>query len=133
MANGHTVSSWACALLAAFSATAALCHPQPASTGAAPSGGIWKAAVPAKPMKGEFESLDPLGVAAGARIKADCSLNWIDPDDGKLYCFSSGTSLEFFLDKPHATLERARTSWRNMNPRETDSPARSPDKTGDAP
>ena len=138
MANGHTVSSWACALLAAFSAAAALCHTQPARTGAAPSGtapggGIWKAAVPAKPMKGEFDSLDPLGVAAGARIKADCSLNWIDPDDGKMYCFSSGTSLEFFLDKPQSTLERARTSWRNMNSREIDSPARSPDKTGDAP
>ena len=138
MANGHTVSSWACALLAAFSAAAALCHTQPARTGAAPSGtapggGIWKAAVPAKPMKGEFDSLDPLGVAAGARIKADCSLNWIDPDDGKMYCFSSGTSLEFFLDKPQSTLERARTSWRNMHSHDIDSPARSPDKTGDAP
>jgi hypothetical protein len=128
MANRPTVSSWACALLAAFSAAAAVCHPQPAS-----SGGIWKAAVPAKPMQGEFDSLDPLGVAAGARIKADCSLNWIDPDDGKLYCFSSGTSLEFFLDKPQATLERARSSWRNMHSRDIDSPARSPDKTGDAP
>src|ERR1700730_7485310 len=120
MANGHTVSSWACALLAAFSAAAALCHTQPARTGAAPSGtapggGIWKAAVPAKPMKGEFDSLDPLGVAAGARIKADCSLNWIDPDEGKLYCFFSRPSLEFFLDKPQANLERARTRWREMN------------------
>jgi hypothetical protein len=143
MAEQHTMSSWACALLAAFSAAAALCDPQPAPNGAAPSGtapsgtepsgGIWKAAVPAKPMNGEFDSLDPLGVAAGARIKADCSLNWIDPDDGKLYCFSSGTSLEFFLDKPQATLERARTSWRNMHSRDVESPARGPDKTGDAP
>ena len=60
------------------------------------SGGIWKAAVPPSPMTGEFDSFDPIGVAAGARIKADCSLNWINPDDGKLYCFSSGTSLEVF-------------------------------------
>jgi hypothetical protein len=134
MATPHTVNSWVCApLLAACSAAAAVCHPQPASTGTAPSGGIWKAAVPAKPMQGEFDSLDPLGVAAGARIKADCSLNWIDPDDGKLYCFSSGTSLEFFLDRPQANLERARTAWRNMHSRDIDSPARSPDKTGDAP
>jgi hypothetical protein len=138
MATSHTVNSWVCALLAACSAAAAICHPQPASTGAAatgiaPSGGIWKAAVPAKPMQGEFDSLDPLGVAAGARIKADCSLNWVDPDDGKLYCFSSGTSLEFFLDRPQANLERARTAWRNMHSRDIDSPARSPDKTGGAP
>ena len=65
-------------------------------------------------MKGEFDSLDPLGVSAGARIKADCSLNWIDPDDGKRYCFSSGTSLEFFLDRPQFNLERARARWQKM-------------------
>jgi hypothetical protein len=78
-------------------------------------GGIWKAAVPPVAMKGEFDDFDPLGVAAGARIKADCSLNWVDPDDGKLYCFSSGTSLEYFLDAPHANLERARSGWRSLN------------------
>ena len=115
MADRHTVVSCVCALFAALSA-AAVSHAraQAAPTAAAPSGGMWKAAVPPKPMRGEFDSLDPLGVAAGARIKADCSLNWIDPDDGKLYCFSSGTSLEFFLDKPQANLERARTRWREM-------------------
>ena len=77
--------------------------------------GIWKAAVPPAPMHGEFDSLDPLGVAAGARIKADCSLNWINPDSGKRYCFSSGTSLEFFLDRPQANLERALAGWREMH------------------
>jgi hypothetical protein len=128
MATRRAVNSWVWALLAALSA-AGVCQPQPT----APGGGIWKAAVPPKPMTGEFDSLDPLGVAAGTRIKADCSLNWIDPDDGKRYCFSSGTSLEFFLDKPQATLERARTSWRHMNSRGIDSPARNPDKIGDAP
>src|SRR6202030_1812238 len=112
-----TVNSCVCALLAALSA-AAVSHAQPAATGTArsgaassgtaPSGGIWKAAVPRKPMKGEFDSLDPLGVAAGARIKADCSINWVNPDDGKLYCFASGTSLEFFLEQPQTHLERAR-------------------------
>jgi hypothetical protein len=137
MVKGRTVNSCVCALLAALSA-AAVCHAQLAATGTAPggtapSGGIWKAAVPPKPMKGEFDSLDPLGVAAGARIQADCSLNWIDPDDGKLYCFSSGSSLEFFLDAPRANLERARTGWRNMNSRGIDSPAHSPHKIGDAP
>jgi len=84
---------------------------------AARSGGIWKAAVPPTPMKGEFDNLDPLGVAAGARIKADCSLNWIDPDDGKRFCFSSGTSLEYFLDRPRTNIERARRSWKKMTRR----------------
>jgi hypothetical protein len=77
--------------------------------------GIWKAVVPLKPMHGEFGNLDPIGVAVGARILADCSINWINPDDGARYCFSSGTSLEYFLDRPHFNIERARAGWRKMN------------------
>jgi hypothetical protein len=76
--------------------------------------GIWKAAVPQRTMHGEFDNYDPIGVAAGARVKADCSLNWLDPDDGKLYCFSSGTSLEMFLEMPHTHIEQARRAWRTL-------------------
>jgi hypothetical protein len=76
--------------------------------------GIWKAAVPPKAMKGEFDNNDPLGVEAGAKIWADCSLNWINPDDGRLYCFVSGTSLEFFLDRPQFHIEQARAGWRKL-------------------
>jgi hypothetical protein len=123
MGRRHSVG--ACALLAvAWAMAAGVSHSQAAggpaastpvaSAAATRSGGIWKAAVPPKPMRGEFDSLDPLGVAAGAKIKADCSLNWINPDDDKLYCFSSGTSLEIFLDRPHANLERARVVWRRL-------------------
>jgi hypothetical protein len=83
--------------------------------GGARAGGIWKAVVPPAQMTGEFDSFDPIGVAVGARIKADCSINWINPDDGARYCFSSGTSLEFFLDSPHASIERARAGWRKMS------------------
>jgi hypothetical protein len=110
-----TVKSQFLALFAAVSVTAlGVAHGQPPNAGAGHSGGIWKAAVPPKPMKGEFDDFDPLGIAAGARIKADCSLNWINPDDGKLYCFSSGTSLVYFLDKPQANLQRARAGWRKL-------------------
>jgi hypothetical protein len=116
MVNRRCLLSGMLVLLAAVSAAAlSVSHAQ--SPGAAPAGGIWKAAVPPTSMKGEFDSLDPLGVAAGARIKADCSLNWIDPDDGKRYCFSSGTSLEFFLDEPQANLERARQGWSKLTAR----------------
>jgi hypothetical protein len=62
-------------------------------------------------MHGEFDNDDPIGLTAGVRIRADCSVNWLDPDAGKLYCFSSATSLVFFLDAPHAYLERARAQW----------------------
>jgi hypothetical protein len=108
-----------CCLLAIASVPYAKACAQTAGTQsgeprAAKTEGIWKAAVPPTPMKGEFDSFDPLGIAAGARIKADCSLNWVNPDDGKLYCFSSGTSLEYFLDRPQANIDRARRRWREM-------------------
>jgi hypothetical protein len=74
--------------------------------------GIWKAATPPLgSMRGEFESNDPIGLSAGVRIKADCSINWVDPDSGKLYCFSSATSLVVFLDTPHSYLARAMKNW----------------------
>jgi hypothetical protein len=115
----HRPRLWGYSLLAAASLAAALvCGAQaPESSGGGRSSGIWKAVVPPTPMEGEFDGFDPLGVEAGARIKADCSLNWINPDDGKRYCFSSGTSLEFFLDQPQAHLERARAGWRRMSVR----------------
>ena len=94
--------------------TAGICQAETAASGPKHVEGIWKAAVPPRPMNGEFESFDPMGIAAGARIKADCSLNWVNPDDGRLYCFSSGTSLVFFLEGPQANIERAKTAWRKM-------------------
>jgi YHS domain-containing protein len=78
-------------------------------------GGIWKAIVPPGPMKAEFDGYDPIGVATGHRIQADCSLNWVSPDDGARYCFSSGTSLEFFLDRPQEYIRRARENWTRMH------------------
>jgi hypothetical protein len=70
----HSVARAAAGVL-----SACICIPalgQTAATGwkGAPPGGIWKAAVPPTQMKGEFDNFDPIGIAAGARIKADCSL-----------------------------------------------------------
>jgi hypothetical protein len=78
--------------------------------------GIWKAAVPpAGSMHGEFASNDPIGVLAGVKIWADCSINWTDPDDRRLYCFSSATSLVYFLDAPQDFLRRAHQQWPQLN------------------
>src|SRR5712671_530505 len=78
--------------------------------------GIWKAAMPPKgTMYGEFENNDPIGLSAGVKIKADCSINWVDPDSGRRYCFSTATSLVVFLDVPHAYLARARKNWDRMS------------------
>jgi|SRR5579863_5563944 len=86
-----------------------------AAATAASTAGIWKAVVPAPgSMKGEFDNNDPIGLTAGVKIKADCSLNWINPDDHKLYCFSTATSLVFFLDAPANYLESARRHWAKL-------------------
>lgn len=80
--------------------------------------GIWKAVIPPSgSMRGEFDNNDPIGLAAGSKIATDCSLNWVDPDFGKLYCFSSATSLVYFLDSPRAFLARARKNWAALSHR----------------
>jgi hypothetical protein len=73
--------------------------------------GIWKAVVPPVKMKGAFDDHDPIGLAAGKMIPADCSINWTDPDTHKLYCFSSATSLVYFLNAPHTNIARATKGW----------------------
>jgi hypothetical protein len=79
--------------------------------------GIWKAAVPPPgSTSGEFAGNDPLGLAAGVRIAADCSINWVDPDSHKRYCFASATSLVVFLDSPHSYLARAWANWDDAKP-----------------
>lgn len=75
--------------------------------------GIWKAFVP-HGVAGEFDSYDPVGLMAGALIKADCSLNWRDPDSNKLYCFASGTSQVYFQDFPKANVQRARAGYEKL-------------------
>jgi hypothetical protein len=101
-------------LCAALSAGFACRYATADSTSTHP-GGIWKAAVPAHAMHGEFDNLDPLGLAAGARIVADCSLNWVSPDDGKLYCFASGTSLAYFLQSPNTRIRDAQAAWISLH------------------
>lgn len=124
MVNYRNARSWGREITCVVSAAAwaLVCGSATAQTAVVGAGestvhavGIWKAVVPPHEMHGEFDGLDPIGVAAGARIKADCSLNWVNPDDGARYCFSSGTSLEYFLDRPHANIQRAREGWRKLN------------------
>lgn len=77
--------------------------------------GIWKAAIPPPgSTPGEFDDYDPVGLAAGKRIKADCSVNWVDPDSGRRYCFSTATSLVSFLTAPHQYLAQARAVWHRL-------------------
>lgn len=114
-----TVSAALAVLGAAASQVRAATETDPAaidaSTADAAHAGIWKAVVPAPGvMHGEFGNDDPIGLTAGVRIRADCSINWVDPDEGRLYCFSSATSLVVFLEAPRAYLMKARAQWRRL-------------------
>jgi len=76
--------------------------------------GIWKAVVPPLRMKGTFDNDDPIGLVAGKLLPADCSINWTDPDTHKLYCFTSATSLVYFLNAPQTYLTEAEKNWRAL-------------------
>jgi hypothetical protein len=73
--------------------------------------GAWKWVVPPVKMQGMFDDHDPIGLVAGKLIPADCSFNWTDPDTHKLYCFTSATSLVYFLDSPQTYLAEAEKNW----------------------
>jgi hypothetical protein len=75
--------------------------------------GIWKSYAP-RGIQGEFNSYDPVGLMAGSLIHADCSINWRDPDTGKLYCFASGTSFNYFQDWPKTYSRRAQEKFEQL-------------------
>lgn len=75
--------------------------------------GIWKSYVP-HGVRGEFDSYDPVGLMADALIRADCLINWRDPDTDKLFCFSTGTSLNYFQDFPKTNTKRAREGFERL-------------------
>lgn len=76
--------------------------------------GIWKWVVPPVKMRGMYEDHDPIGLVAGKLIPADCAFNWTDPDTHKLYCFTTATSLVYFLDAPQTYLAQANRNWRAL-------------------
>ncbi len=76
--------------------------------------GIWKWVVPPVKMHGAFDDHDPIGLVAGKLIPADCAFNWTDPDDHRLYCFTSATSLVYFLNSPQKYLPEAQKSWQAL-------------------
>lgn len=76
--------------------------------------GTWKWVVPPVKMKGAYNDHDPIGVAVGKLIPADCSINWTDPDTHKLFCFTSATSMVYFLNAPKANTARADKGWRAL-------------------
>ena len=57
---------------------------------------------------GEFDDSCAMGLADGQSVKTDCTVHWIDDDDGKVYCFSSENSKAAFLKDPKGNIARAK-------------------------
>ncbi len=74
--------------------------------------GIWKWVVPPVRMHGMFDDHDPIGLVAGKLLPADCAFNWTDPDTHKMYCFTTATSLVYFLGSPQTYMAEAARNWR---------------------
>ena len=68
--------------------------------------GIWKSYVP-EGKRGEFHNYDPIGLINGELIQTDCSINYTDPDNKKIYCFNSATALVYFEQWPKTYARRA--------------------------
>lgn len=75
--------------------------------------GIWKSYAP-HGLRGEFHNYEPIGLIAGALIHTDCSINWTDPDDGRVYCFNSATSLIYFENWPKTYSRKAAEALERM-------------------
>ncbi|WP_372928918.1 hypothetical protein [Methyloceanibacter sp.] len=58
--------------------------------------------------KSEFGESCAMGLADGQRVKTDCTVHWIDPDGGKVYCFSSENSKAAFLKDPKGNIAKAK-------------------------
>ena len=112
-----------CALLA-LSASAHAANPgattrvanadSAAATARTHPNGMWKWVGPPVKMNGMFDDHDPIGLVAGQLIPADCAFNWTDPDSHELYCFTSATSLVYFLNSPQKYLAEAERNWRAL-------------------
>ncbi|MFN0315308.1 MAG: hypothetical protein ACKVQA_09755 [Burkholderiales bacterium] len=58
-----------------------------------------------------FDKLCAMGLALGEKIPTDCSVNWKNPADGKVYCFSGEGSKKMFLETPAVHLKKAHAEF----------------------
>jgi serine/threonine protein phosphatase PrpC len=75
--------------------------------------GIWKSTPVPKNPDAQFDKQDPFGLAIGKHIHTHCSIYWVDPGNGKLYCFNSGTSRAYFIEKPQYYIKKAKAFLRS--------------------
>ena len=61
----------------------------------------------------EFEMYDAMSLAQGKRVETDCSINWKNPKDDKVYCFANARNQFMFKQNAKTFVPRAQQTFDN--------------------
>ncbi len=61
----------------------------------------------------EFDMYDAMSLAQGKRVETDCSINWKNPKDDKIYCFANARNQFMFKQNAKTFVPRARKTFDN--------------------
>ncbi len=61
----------------------------------------------------EFDEYDAMSLAQGTRVETDCSINWKNPKDDKVYCFANARNQFMFKQNAKTFVPRARQTFEN--------------------
>lgn len=59
----------------------------------------------------EYDQLDAMSLAQGKRVETDCSINWKNPKDGKVYCFANARNQFMFKQNLKTFVPRAQRTF----------------------
>jgi hypothetical protein len=61
----------------------------------------------------EFGGHDAMSLAQGKRVETDCSINWKNPKDEKVYCFANARNQFMFKQNAKTFAPRAQLTFEN--------------------
>jgi hypothetical protein len=59
----------------------------------------------------EFAGHDAMSLSQGKRVETDCSINWENPKDGKVYCFANARNQFMFKQNAKTFVPRAQLTF----------------------
>jgi hypothetical protein len=59
----------------------------------------------------EFDMQDAMSLAQGKRVETDCSINWKNPKDDKVYCFANARNQFMFKQNAKTFVPRAQKTF----------------------
>ena len=61
----------------------------------------------------EFDGHDAMSLAQDKRVETDCSINWKNPKDDKVYCFANARNQFMFKQNAKTFVPRAQQTFEN--------------------